>query len=1193
LVNRGEPAIRLIRAVRELNEQRGCSIRVIALHTRAEQRALFVQAADESVCVEETISSGGVSLGHSELERALQASGADAVWVGGGSMGEDPAFAELCERLGMVFIGPSPEAMRKLGDRIEAKLLAESTGIPVVAWGGGPAYSFEEATRHAGTIGYPLIAKVRSGGGPRSSRIVTSAGELEQALELTQTEAPLTFGDPDVFLERLLVGARHLEVQVIADNYGTVWATGVRDCSIQRRNQKLVEESSSQALSAEQEATLRTAAVALLRVADYRGAATVEFLYQPTENAFAFLEVNTSSQVGQSATEVTTGLDLVKLQLLVAAGEPLVGESPARAGHAIEVRLNAEDAGNGFAPAPGTVELLHLPSGPGIRVDTGITVGDVIPAAYDSMVAKIIASGQDRSETLARLRCALRETTIVIRGGTTTKSFLLDLLERPEVVSGQADTGWLDRVSDSMTDAAARHADIALLSVAIDAYDAEEALERDAFLGSARGGRPRASQTVGRKVELGYRTQTYRMEVGRVGPRRYRLVVDGGLVEVDVDHLSPLQTRLWLGGASFRVVSVPGQADHLVEVDGVSHRIARDETALVRSPAPAVLVAVHVKAGDHVEAGTPLAVLESMKMETVVRAPHAAKVRELLAAVNSQVDGGTPLLRLDRHVDIHEALAPDAPAVNLKARVSAEAPNAPTRARQHLGALRAIITGYDVSAQRARTLVTEYSALRSELPWDSAELRGEELGLLTTFADLCELSRNRPTMQEEDSDERVHSPQEHFHTFLHSLDVTQKKLPAAFQTRLRRALRHYGVADLGPSPELEEAVYRVFLAQQRASDQIPVVTALLETWLREGETSTGPARDQIGEVLDRLIVATRLRYAAVGDLARRIRFQLFDQPLIEQARERVYEGAREHLQYLDKYPDAADYAQRMEALAASPEPLIRLLAPRIGTNTSGLEPMLEVLTRRYYKVRTLDHVRSFRLEGRQFVTGSFELRGKLLHLISTMGDLSEFPAVVAGVVQLATNVTDPTNLVVDVYLSSIEPPSVDPDGVAVALRDMLSDVPILVMGRRVTVTVCDRGGAQVQQFTFRPSHGHMEEERVIRGMHPLIGQLLDLWRLKNFKGSRLESAEDTYLFHCVAFDNPDDQRLVALAEIRDVTPLRDAFGQVIAFPAAERTLAACLESIRAHQTQRAAEQRLDANRIFLYAWPPIDVPWRS
>jgi acetyl-CoA carboxylase carboxyltransferase component len=402
-------------------------------------------------------------------------------------------------------------------------------------------------------------------------------------------------------------------------------------------------------------------------------------------------------------------------------------------------------------------------------------------------------------------------------------------------------------------------------------------------------------------------------------------------------------------------------------------------------------------------------------------------------------------------------------------------------------------------------------------------------------------------------------------------------------------LGHYGVADLTPSPELEEAVFRVFLAQQRAADQIPVVTALLARWLLQGEVSAGPAEDEIGEVLDRLIVATQLRYPTVGDLARSIRFRLFDQPLILTARERVYAGVRQHLGYLDEHPDAADYSERIESVAASPEPLIRILAQRIGNSSAGLEPMIEVLTRRYYKVRTLEDVRSFLRDGRQFVTGAFELRGKQLSLISTMGELSELPAVLVSVADTAAEVSDPTNLVVDLYLSTNNL-SADVDSLAATLQEVLSGVPALVIGRRVTVSVCDRSGAQVERFTFRPKSGRMEEERVIRGIHPLIGQLLDLWRLKNFEGTRLPSTEDTYLFRCVSPDNPADERLVALAEVRDVTPLRDSSGHIVAFPAVERTLAACLESIRSSQGERGSKGWLDANRILLYVWPPVDVP---
>jgi acetyl/propionyl-CoA carboxylase alpha subunit len=257
VVNRGEPAIRLTRAVRELNAEHGSGMRVIALHTEAERRATFVRAADEAVLLRET-GTGSPYLDHAELARALRAARADAAWVGWGFVAEDPAFAELCAELGVTFIGPPPEAMRLLGAKIEAKVLAEQVGVPVAPWSGGPVSGPDDGRRHAEDIGYPLIVKSRSGGGGRGIRIVRSPGELEEALSRTQVEAERTFGDPVIFMERLVEGGRHVEVQVIADQHGNVWAPGVRDCSVQRRNQKVLEESSSPVLSPEQDASLRT-----------------------------------------------------------------------------------------------------------------------------------------------------------------------------------------------------------------------------------------------------------------------------------------------------------------------------------------------------------------------------------------------------------------------------------------------------------------------------------------------------------------------------------------------------------------------------------------------------------------------------------------------------------------------------------------------------------------------------------------------------------------------------------------------------------------------------------------------------------------------------------------------------------------------------------------------------------------------
>jgi len=1188
VVNRGEPAMRLIRAVRELNAEHGTRTRVVALHTEAERRATFVRAADEAVVLRET-GAGSPYLDHDELARALRAARADAAWVGWGFVAEDPAFAELCASLGVTFIGPPPEAMRLLGAKIEAKVLAEQAGVPVAPWSGGPVASLEDGLRHAATIGYPLIVKARSGGGGRGIRVVRSEAELGEALDRTQVEAERTFGDPIVFMERLVQGGRHVEVQVMADQHGGVWAPGVRDCSVQRRNQKILEESSSPALSAEQDRSLRESAIALVRAAGYVGAGTVEFLYQPDEQLFTFLEVNTRLQVEHPVTEETTGLDLVKLQLHVAEGGRLEGEAPPARGHAIEVRLTAEDAEQGFAPAPGRVELMRPATGPGVRVDTGFGAGDVIPPQYDSMIAKIIAWGRDRPESLARLRVALRDTTVVLQGGTTTKSFLLDLLDRPEVVSGTVDTGWLDRAGATAAALPIGDAWVALVQVAIDVSETEEAGERSAFLASARGGRPRAPHEVGRPVELGYRGQVYRCSVATIGRDRYRVELDGRYVDVDVDRLGPMETRLAVGDRRWSVVAVEGTGSHLVEVDGVAHRVARDAGGLVRAPAPAVVVALRVAPGEEVEAGETVAVVESMKMETAVRAPFAGRVREVLARANAQVDAGAPLLFVERTGGNAEEATGE--RVALPEPDDAPPTDPRERALSRLAGLQALITGYDVGSAYARQLVAEYASARGELNRTDEELLRGELAVLTTFADLAELSRNRPVSEEEEeADQQVHSPREYFHAYLHSLDAEREGLPDGFRARLCRALLHYDVDELEPGPALQEAVHRIFLAQQRTGDQLPAVLALLERWLT-ATPPEGPVRGEVADVLDRLVVATQLRYPAVGDVARAVRYRYFEEPVVRENREVVLAGAARLLAELEEAGargDTDEAMRRVEQLVESPEPLIRLLAQRAERHTDVPDPVLEVLTRRYYRSRDLQNIRSGLVDGHSSVTADYDLRGTRLHLVALLAPVEALPALFDVVTRLAADAPGPRTLLADLYLSWPDRPA-DADELAAKLHALLVGLAPLPALRRVTVTVCTPAG-EVETMTFRPGPDGLAEERLIRGLHPLIAQRLNLWRLKNFDGERVPSAEDTYLFHVTAKDNPNDERFIALAEVRDLAALRDENGEVVGYPTVERQLTACLDSLRRAQSRRRSRRPLEHNRVYLYAWPSITVP---
>ncbi len=609
IVNRGEPAMRVIHAVRELNHHRADPITLIALFTESERDAMFVRQADEAVCLGPSLvddGQGGRRVGyldHAALERALRSAKADAAWVGWGFVAEQPEFVELCDRLGVVFVGPEAKVMRLLGDKIGAKRLAEEAGVPVAPWSRGAVESVEEAVEHAERIGFPLMIKAAAGGGGRGIRRVDDLGALPSAFASARAEALQAFGDGTLLMEKVIAPARHIEVQIIADGQGQAWAVGVRDCSFQRRNQKVIEESSSPALTLEQEQDLMAAARRLALRAAYRNAGTVEFLYEPAERKFSFMEVNTRLQVEHPVTEAVTGLDLVKLQLHVAAGGRLEGEPPAPLGHAIEARLNAEDPALGFAPAPGRLALLRLPMGPGVRVDTGVAEGDVIPEEFDSMIGKVIAWGQDRDEALARLRRAVADTVAIVEGGTTNQGFLLELLDRPEVRTGEVDTTWLDRLYLSGEAVPLRHGDIALLQAAIALADQDTAADRAHFYAFARRGRPEAATGLSRTYDLNHRGHSYRMAVSQIGPDHYRVNVDGRVLELSTHRLGPHERRLSLRGRTHRTLTSWQGEDLLIEVDGVPHRISRGDAGTVRNLSPAVVVSIPVAVGDIVERG--------------------------------------------------------------------------------------------------------------------------------------------------------------------------------------------------------------------------------------------------------------------------------------------------------------------------------------------------------------------------------------------------------------------------------------------------------------------------------------------------------------------------------------------------------------------------------------------------------------
>ena len=446
IANRGEIALRVIRACRELG------LETVAVYSEADRESLHVRFADDDVCIGRAPSRDSY-LNIPRLIAAAEITGADAIHPGYGFLAENAEFAEKVSASNIAFIGPSPDQIRQMGDKAAARSLAKAQGVPTVPGSPGPVASLEDGQQVAGELGFPVIIKAAAGGGGKGMRVATDADQFAQAFTLAKQEALAAFGSGEVYIEKYLARPRHIEIQVMGDTHGKVMHLCERDCSVQRRHQKLVEEAPSPVVDQTLRQDIGDAAVKLASAIGYVGAGTIEFLLDE-DGSFYFMEMNTRIQVEHPVTEMCTNFDLVKEQISVASGAPLsfVMNGHRLRGHAIECRVNAEDPSRNFQPSPGLITAYHPPGGPGVRVDTHIYAGYTVPPYYDSLLAKVIVHGNTRTEALARMRQAL--DSFIIEGVTTTIPFLGRVMRHPDFVAGKVDTKFLEREPQLLKDQA-------------------------------------------------------------------------------------------------------------------------------------------------------------------------------------------------------------------------------------------------------------------------------------------------------------------------------------------------------------------------------------------------------------------------------------------------------------------------------------------------------------------------------------------------------------------------------------------------------------------------------------------------------------------------------------------------------------------------------------------------------------------
>jgi acetyl-CoA/propionyl-CoA carboxylase, biotin carboxylase, biotin carboxyl carrier protein len=645
IANRGEIAVRVIRTLRELG------IGSVAVYSDADAGARHVLEADEAV----RLGPAPAAESYLDIERIVAAAhltGARAVHPGYGFLSENPEFARACTEAGLVFIGPPTAAITAMGDKIRAKQTVAAAGVPVV-----PGISGPELTDGLAASWFPLLIKPSAGGGGKGMRLVRQPEELADALAGARREARAAFGDDTLLAERFIERPRHIEIQVLADQHGTTVHLGERECSLQRRHQKIIEEAPSPLLDPARRAAMGEAAVQAARSVGYTGAGTVEFIVSgENPDEFYFMEMNTRLQVEHPVTEFVTGLDLVELQIRVAAGEPLpfTQQEVRLTGHAVEARVYAEDPARGFLPTGGTVLALREPApGQHVRIDSGLAAGTRVGSDYDPMLAKVIARGEDRDTALRRLDGALADTAVL--GVGTNVAFLRALLVDPEVVAGRLDTGLVERnltelTQDDVPDEILAAAALARL-LALEPHGAPIVDPWEIPDGWRTGGRApiRFRLSCGARTEevrvLGRATSSAEVSVGEAAPVTARASVTGNALllayagrTVRYDHAFAEDGALWLGrdGRTWTVHEKAAAATGKQTAAGVGDGI-------VRSPMPGTVQTVSVTDGEQVKAGQPLLTIEAMKMEHTVTAPFDGVVRGLSARPGQRVSMDEPL----------------------------------------------------------------------------------------------------------------------------------------------------------------------------------------------------------------------------------------------------------------------------------------------------------------------------------------------------------------------------------------------------------------------------------------------------------------------------------------------------------------------------------------------------------------------
>ena len=1134
VANRGEAAVRFIRAARAYELQNGSRLDTVALYTRADEGAPFVRMASHAVCLGDVMVPGpdgrkqSAYLDIPHVVASARSCGADGLWPGWGFASERPELPEACEAAGLAFLGPPAGAMRALGDKITAKRLAESCDVPVSPWSGGPVD--EAAARDcAARIGYPVLLKAAAGGGGRGIRRLYGPEDVLTSFRSAAAEAAAAFGDPAIFVEALVPQARHIEVQILADQHGGVWAVGTRDCSMQRRQQKLLEEAPAPNLAPELERALCDAAVRLARASGYVSAGTAEFLVLPDGSKFYFLEMNTRLQVEHTVTEEVFGIDLVCAQIDIARGLELPSAAPPTPrGSAIEARLNAEDPDQGFAPRGGSLLRFTAPLGPGLRFDAGYVAGGTVPSAFDPMLAKVIAHGQNRAQALARLQTALLDTVIVLESGLTNRAMLLELLGTDAFRGGNVTTGWLDRyIGERPAYAARPHLAGALAAAAVIDYLQIRNGQVANLIAEAQRGLPRTVPAQA-PIMLQYQLdgRELQVEVATLAPNEKLIRCGGWEALIRTEPIDDWLLYLELDDHRYAVQCCATPTDVQIEIDGVAHRFRRVSDGRVRATLPAAVAQLHVRPGDRVAVGDRLVTLEAMKMETAITSSLAGTVRAVLVRPSALVAAGEVMLELDVSTEAPRAGAQAGPL--LPPRQAALDP---------LRVIEARLLGFDITAEEADQAL---AALERDPSVSSDRL----LRLLRAAVVQEQLFKSGP--YDDGVNDARESSMDQLAWFVHHRRLDEQHLSARMVRRLRRFLNLHGLSD-DADPRVGYSLMRLFQARKAEGESNRLLLELLHALARLPAPDGAPGPLEQRAVFENLASeALRRGDRQVATAAWNLIYRWHDMPAQEAGA--AAEMAQAQALWTELLASAG--AGPVAALCALP---LDVLVSTLPAETAGGDRQLAIMLSRIYGAHPQEQRAPLlgRVPCRAIAT---PLRGIVV------GVLVARPADVAPALAAL-----PDDSEADLFLEFV------PAAATLAAASQT----------RARWTALWAEGSTMRSATFQALDGTMAEQPIQRDLHPSDPIARELARYQRFTLRREAAPKGVVLLRATA---ERDERLLAFAAVETFDPVQD--GEVLRVPAFERAFLDAAQAMR--DSLRAANGNPPAmNRIALFIRPPV------